>query len=118
MGRWSDARVCATESVRLATETRQASLYAPFFAARMDAVQGRVEECRRTTAGTAETIGRLGGECMLAYNGHVLGLLALGLGNTKEAIQRLEGARRLPVIRRIPNPAIPNGPGRGCHHAE
>ena len=43
---------------------------------------------------------------MLAYNGHVLGLLALGLGNTKEAIQRLEGARRLPVIRRIPNPAI------------
>src|SRR5262249_3389361 len=106
VGRWTDARACATESVRLADETRQANLYAPFFAARMDAVQGRVEECLRTTARTAETIGRLGGECMSVYNGHTLGLLALGQGATKEAVERLEEVRRLPITGRILNPAI------------
>jgi DNA-binding CsgD family transcriptional regulator len=78
-------------------------MYAPFFAARMDAVQGRAEDCRRTTAGTAATIERLGGDGLAAYNGHVLGLLALGLGETKEAIARLEDVR---ASARVPNPAI------------
>jgi DNA-binding CsgD family transcriptional regulator len=106
IGRWADARASATESVRLAEETRQASLYAPFFAARMDAVQGRVEDCKRTTARTSEMIDRLGGECMSVYTGHVLGLLALGQGDTKEAIRQLETVRQLPVAHRIPNPAV------------
>jgi len=106
LGRWSDARATATESVQLGDETRQNSLYGPYFAARMDAVQGRAEECVRMTERMTETNNRLGGESMLAYRGHVLGLLALGRGETTEVIDRLEGVRQLPVTRRIRNPVI------------
>lgn len=106
VGRWADARTCAAESVRLADETRQASMYALFFAARMDAVQGRVEECLRTAARTTETAERLGVHCMAVYTGHELALLALGQGDTGAAIRRLEEVRGHPVAHRLRNPSV------------
>ena len=106
VGRWADARACAGESLRLADETRQATMYALFFAARMDAVQGRVEECLRTAAGTTEMADRLGVHCMSVYTGHELGLLALGQGDTREAIRCLEAVRWHPVAAQMRNPSV------------
>jgi DNA-binding CsgD family transcriptional regulator len=106
IGRWSDARANAAESMRLGEETHQPNLYAPFFAARMDAVQGRADECRQLAARTEEAIARLGGDGMSVHFGYVLGLLALGEGDTRETIHQLETVRGLEVTRRIRNVAV------------
>jgi DNA-binding CsgD family transcriptional regulator/tetratricopeptide (TPR) repeat protein len=105
-GRWADARACATESVRLAEETRQANLYALFLAARMDAVQGSAEECVRTAARITEIADRFGAPVMALLTGSELGMLALGQGDAATAITRLEAVRELPVTRRLRNPAV------------
>ena len=106
VGRWHDARVSAAESLRLASETRQANLYGLFFAGRLDAVQGRDDDCRRRVARTTEVAGRLGVACMAIYTGHELGLLALGNGDAGEAISRLEAVRALPAVAHIHEPAV------------
>ncbi|BCJ48532.1 transcriptional regulator [Actinoplanes sp. NBRC 14428] len=106
VGRWHDARASAAESLRLASETRSANLYGLFFAGRLDAVQGRPDDCRRRVARTDEVAQRLGIDCMSLYTGHELGLLALGQGDAAEAIVRLEAVRALPVVRQIREPAI------------
>jgi DNA-binding CsgD family transcriptional regulator len=105
-GRWADARACATESVRLAEETRQANLYALFLAARMDAVQGSAEECVRTAARITEVADRFGVPIMALLTGSELGMLALGQGDAETAITLLEAVRQLPVARRLRNPAV------------
>jgi DNA-binding CsgD family transcriptional regulator len=106
VGRWHDARVSAAESLRLASETRQANLYGLFFAGRLDAVQGRDDECRRQVSRTMEVAERLGVACMALYTGHELGLLALSHGDAGEAITRLEAVRQLPVVAHIHEPAV------------
>jgi DNA-binding CsgD family transcriptional regulator len=106
VGRWHDARVSAAESLRLASETRQANLYGMFFAGRLDAVQGRDEECRQQVSRTMEVAERLGVACMALYTGHELGLLALSRGDAGEAIARLEAVRELPVVAHIHEPAV------------
>ncbi|AGZ43287.1 AAA family ATPase [Actinoplanes friuliensis] len=105
-GRWHDARVSAAESLRLASETRQADLYGLFFAGRLDAVQGRPDDCRRRVERTMSVAGRLGVDCMALYTGHELGLLALSEGDTSTAIARLEEVRALPVVAHIHDPAV------------
>ncbi|UQU68253.1 LuxR family transcriptional regulator [Couchioplanes caeruleus] len=105
-GRWHDARVSAAESLRLASETRSANLYGLFFAGRLDAVQGRVDDCTRRVGRTEEVAKRLGIDCMALYTGHELGLLALSQGDAAEAITRLEAVRELPVVRQIHDPAV------------
>jgi ATP/maltotriose-dependent transcriptional regulator MalT len=106
VGRWHDARVSAAESLRLASETRQADLYGLFFAGRLDAVQGRPEDCQRRVKRTVAVAGRLGIDCMALYTGHELGLLALGEGDAVEAITHLEAVRELPVAARVREPAV------------
>jgi DNA-binding NarL/FixJ family response regulator len=106
VGRWAEARAVAAESVRLAEESRQANLYALFFAARMDAVQGRAEECMRSAARTNRIAGRLGVHLMALFTGHELALLTLGQGRTKEAIEHLETVSRLPVAAQVRNPTV------------
>ncbi|GAA3919056.1 AAA family ATPase [Actinoplanes auranticolor] len=106
VGRWHDARVSAAESLRLASETRQADLYGLFFAGRLDAVQGRDDDCRRRVSRTMEVADRLGVGCMALYTGHELGLLALSHGDAGEAITRLEAVRELPVVAHIHEPAV------------
>ncbi|MEV4640946.1 AAA family ATPase [Actinoplanes sp. NPDC049548] len=105
-GSWHDARVSAAESLRLASETRSANLYGLFFAGRLDAVQGRADDCRRRVARTDEVAQRLGVDCMALYTGHELGLLALSHGDAAEAIVRLEAVRSLPVVREIREPGV------------
>jgi DNA-binding CsgD family transcriptional regulator/tetratricopeptide (TPR) repeat protein len=105
-GRWADARACASESVQLAEETQQASLYGLFVAARMDAVQGPAEQCVRTAARIMEIADRFGAQIMALLTGSALGLLALGEGDTDVAITRLEVVRQLPVTRRLRNPVV------------
>ncbi|GAA2510587.1 LuxR family transcriptional regulator [Winogradskya humida] len=105
-GRWHDARVDAAETLRLASETRSANLYGRFFAGRLDAVQGRAEECREHAARTDEVAHHLGIACMALYTGHQLGLLAMSEGDTAGAIARLEAVRALPVVRHIREPAV------------
>ncbi|MFI7542840.1 ATP-binding protein [Actinoplanes sp. NPDC049599] len=106
VGRWHDARVSAAESLRLASETRQANLYGLFFAGRLDAVQGRGDDCRKQVSRTMEVAERLGVACMDLYTGHELGLLALSQGDAGEAITRLEAVRELPVVAHIHEPAV------------
>jgi DNA-binding CsgD family transcriptional regulator len=105
-GRWSDARACAAESIRLAEEAKQANLYGLFFLARMDAVQGPAEECRQLSRRALDKARRHGAECMSLYVGHTLGLLALGAGRNDEAIEHLERVRRLPVAAELLEPAV------------
>jgi DNA-binding CsgD family transcriptional regulator len=106
VGRWHDARVSAAESVRLASETRQANLYGLFFSGRLDAVQDRAEDCRQQVSRTMEVAERLGVGCMALYTGHELGLLALSHGDAGEAISRLEAVRALPVVAQLHEPAV------------
>lgn len=106
IGRWHDARASAAESLRLASETRQADLYGLFFTGRLDAVQGRPDDCRRRVERTMEVAGRLGVDCMALYTGHELGLLALSQGEAGEAITHLEAVRALPVAAHIRDPAV------------
>ncbi|MEU7901247.1 LuxR family transcriptional regulator [Actinoplanes sp. NPDC049118] len=105
-GRWHDARASAAESLRLASETRQADLYGLFFTGRLDAVQGRADDCRRRVERTVEVAERLGVDCMALYTGHELGLLALSQGEAGEAITHLEAVRALPVAAHIRDPAV------------
>jgi DNA-binding NarL/FixJ family response regulator len=106
VGRWSDARACAGESIRLARETRQANLYGLYFAARIDAVQGRAEDCERHLAQAVATADRLGVGLVALYAGHGRGLLALGRADTTAAVGYLETVRGLPVAGQIRDPGV------------
>ncbi|GID92356.1 AAA family ATPase [Amorphoplanes digitatis] len=106
VGDWHDARASAAESLRLASETRQADLYGLFFNGRLDAVQGRADDCRRRVERTIAVAERLGVDCMALYTGHELGLLALSQGEAGEAITHLEAVRALPVAAHIRDPAV------------
>jgi len=97
MGRWPQARAYAEESVALAEETRQANLYGVYFVARIDAMQGRVEDARTMLNRTRAMSARVEVHCMDLYIGYTSGLLALGEGDLDEAISRLEELRVLPL---------------------
>lgn len=101
LGRWSEAVAVATESVTLAAESRQPDLYGQYFVARMDAVQGRVDECRHRVDRITAISQRLGVGCMGIYTGHTLGLMALVAGDVEEAIRQLEIVRDLPITREV-----------------
>ncbi|HEX2807675.1 MAG TPA: AAA family ATPase [Kineosporiaceae bacterium] len=98
LGRWSEAVAVATESLTLAEQSRQGTVYARYFLARMDGVQGRTEECLRRMEEITATARRLNVGCMELYIGHVLGLVALGAGNLDEAIRQLELVRGLRMV--------------------
>jgi DNA-binding CsgD family transcriptional regulator len=93
LGRWSEAVAAAEESVTLATESRQATMYCRYFAARLDGVQGRVDECLRTVGWIDAVSRRYGIGCMGPYDGAVVGLMSLAAGDVEEAIRRLEAVR-------------------------
>jgi DNA-binding CsgD family transcriptional regulator len=97
LGRWPQARANAEESVTLAEETRAANLYGLYFVARIDAMQGRADDSLRMLKRMMTTAHRYQAVCMDLYNGHTLGLLALGQGDLDEAIRQLEDVRNLPL---------------------
>jgi len=90
-GRWAAAYAAATEAVRLANETREATVLAFSLAclARVEAGQGRSDDC---TAHVEQALSiaypRVGS--VLLFCNSALGLLELGRGQPDEAIDRLE----------------------------
>jgi DNA-binding CsgD family transcriptional regulator len=99
VGRWPQARAYAEESVALAGETRQANVYGLYFVARIDALQGRAEDCLEMIKQTQTQARRHDASCMDLYTGHTLGVLALGEGELEEAVRQLEAVRELPVAK-------------------
>jgi DNA-binding CsgD family transcriptional regulator len=100
-GRWSEAVAAADESVTLAGASRQATVYCQYFAARLDGVQGRIEECLARIDQISRVCRRYGVGCMAAYDGAVLGLVALAAGEVDEAVQRLEAVRDEPMVTEV-----------------
>lgn len=96
-GNWASAYADASEGVRIADETRQLATIAFGLVclARVEAAQGREEECYAHVE-RALAIAERGIGLVLAYADSVLGLLELGIGRSERAVEHLERlARRL-----------------------
>jgi DNA-binding CsgD family transcriptional regulator len=92
-GSWEAARASATEGLALAEQSRQAGLVAFLSAvlARVEAAQGRTEDCLRH----AETVldhrrRRAAGESLDLFSGAALALLHVGLAQDDEAVAAAE----------------------------
>lgn len=105
-GRWGESLACADESVTLAVQSGQASLYSRHFLARMHGLQGRVAACMEEIERITATARRFGVECMGLYTGHTLGLAALAAGDLDGALRELETVRNLPMTRETPNQSV------------
>ncbi len=95
-GRWAEAYASASESARLANETRQQSesAYSLVCLARVEAAQGRDDDCIEhvhSAMGIARTHGT---ESIFAYSGATLGLLDLGRGRADQAAIHLDEVSR------------------------
>jgi DNA-binding CsgD family transcriptional regulator len=90
-GDWVAAAADASEGLRLATETGQASGLGLSLVslARVEAARGRDAECR-AHAGRAFELAGFGASLASVYAGACLGLLALGIGAVDDAIEHLE----------------------------
>ena len=90
-GNWAAAYASGSEAVRIADETEQATAlaFALVSLARIEAAQGREEDCRGHVARALGLAGS-GIGAVLAYGGSTLGLLELGLGRNADAIGHLE----------------------------
>ncbi|GAB3256680.1 ATP-binding protein [Kineosporia babensis] len=99
LGHWQRSLACAAESVELAEETRQASVYGRYFAARVHAGQGRSEVAVKMLARTGEVTARCQAPGLDLQITHTRALLAFGRGDLKEAIALLEAAAQLPGTR-------------------
>jgi DNA-binding CsgD family transcriptional regulator len=92
-GRFTAAYSAGQESVRLAEDMELLNLlsFCLVSLARVEAVTGRVAECREHTARALELADAFGIHSVRVFALSVLGLLELGLGRTAEALDRLEG---------------------------
>jgi DNA-binding CsgD family transcriptional regulator len=91
-GNLAAAYAAGTESVRLAHETGQGSAasYSLITLARVEAAQGRDDDCRARARAAMELAGVHGLGSIFNYAGGALGLLDLGLGRPAEALLHLE----------------------------
>ena len=90
-GNWAAAYAAATEAVRLADETHQTTTlgFSLGLLSRLEAAQGREEDCRAHSAQALEiSYPQVG--AVVAFSGSSLGLLELGLGHAEEARVQLE----------------------------
>ena len=92
MGRWAAAYASAAEAVQVATElgfTGDAGLgWALICLGWVEAGLGREQDCREHVAAALDAF-YPPGTTVVAYAQTVLGLLALGLGRSREAVERL-----------------------------
>jgi ATP/maltotriose-dependent transcriptional regulator MalT len=105
-GRWPESRACVEESVALAEESRQPNAYGRYFVARMDGVQGRVDEARRKLDQMVVVARQYGAGGIDPYVQHALGLIALGRGDANEAIAHLEECSRTRMAEQIPEQSV------------
>lgn len=91
-GNLSAAYATGTESLRLASETGQksASSYSLVTLARVEAAQGRDDDCRAHSRDATDLARVHGLRSIFNYAGAVLGLLELGRGRPAEAVVHLE----------------------------
>jgi DNA-binding CsgD family transcriptional regulator len=91
-GNLSAAYASGTESLQLANETgqRSASSYSLVTLARVEAAQGRDDDCRAHVRAANELARIHGLQSIFNYSGAVLGLLELGRGRPAEALAHLE----------------------------
>ena len=108
LGDWTAARAEGSEALDLARATGQqnAAAYALVYLARVDAAQGREEECRGRCAEALETAARLRSGSLVSYVEAALGLLELGLRRNEGAIGHLEEAERICAAGSMRHPAV------------
>ena len=94
-GRWATAAALLDEASRLARETGQVGDYGLSLGALawLEAARGHGEDCRVHVDEAIELAGRLGTGARLDRAATALGLLELGLGNPRLAIDHLEDSR-------------------------
>jgi DNA-binding CsgD family transcriptional regulator len=106
-GNWAAAYAGATEAVRLADETDQVTTLAFSLGclARLEAAQGRAEDCRaHSEQALAIAYPRVG--AVVALSGSGLGLLELGLGHLDEALDQLEQLARRTAEHGLREPGV------------
>jgi DNA-binding CsgD family transcriptional regulator len=92
-GAWARAYANASEAVALARETEQpvALSFALAGLARIEAAQGRADDCRlHATEALDLEEGGVGANAVVVFAVAALGLLELGLGRVEEAIEQLD----------------------------
>jgi DNA-binding CsgD family transcriptional regulator len=106
-GNWAAAYAGATEAVRIAHETHQVTTLAFSLSclARLEAAQGRIDECCAHSKQALEIASpRIGAVVALSASG--LGLLELGLGHLDEALARLEPLARQTAEHGLREPGV------------
>ncbi len=106
-GNWAAAYATATESLRLAQETGHANglSFGLVGLARVEAAQGRDQDCRAHAARAME-LAAFGVRALVVYASSVLGHLELALGHTTAAIEHLEQVSRGVERQGIGEPAV------------
>jgi DNA-binding CsgD family transcriptional regulator len=107
-GRWPAAYAGATESMRLAADTRQTSVlaYSLLGAARIEAAQGRDQECRGHVERALEAALAAGTASTPLFAHSTLGFLELGLGEPNRAAAELEQAGRIAAELGVGQPTV------------
>jgi len=104
----SAARLAAAEAIQLAEQTENEYLLAcnlPALAF-VDAVAGRSDDCRRRAAQAIELARKRGDAATEAEAQLALGLLALGAGEPRQAVEHLEPLARLVERNGIGEPSV------------
>jgi DNA-binding CsgD family transcriptional regulator len=106
-GNWAAAYAGATEAVRIADETHQVTTLAFSLSclARVEAAQGREDECRRHSERALEIASPSIG-AVVALTGSGLGLLEIGLRRLEEALGWLEPLARQTAEHGLREPAV------------
>jgi DNA-binding CsgD family transcriptional regulator len=106
-GNWAAAYAGATEAVRIAHETHQVTTLAFSLSclARLEAAQGRGDECRAHSEQALEIASPSIG-AVVALSGSGLGLLELGLGRLDEALDHLEPLARRAAEHGLREPGV------------
>jgi DNA-binding CsgD family transcriptional regulator len=108
LGNWAVAYATASQSVALAEEVGQLSELAHSLVrlAAVEAGQGREDDCRTHVRRALEIADALGIDSIGVLAGWVLGLLELGLGRYREAIEGLEATGRLALDAGLYEPSV------------
>jgi DNA-binding CsgD family transcriptional regulator len=106
-GNWAAAYASATEAVRVAHETHQVASLAFSLGclARLDAAQGREEDCRSHSA-QAHAIAASGVGAVTALAGSSMGMLELGIGRLEQALDELEQVARKTAEHGLREPGV------------
>jgi len=106
-GHWAASYAGATEAIELAEQTGQETVlgHALVCLARVEAAQGREEECRQHVGRALTLVKRFNTGSLRVYASSVLGLLDLGLGRSEAAIAELATARAIATTDGLGEPA-------------